>query len=289
LTLVSIVKSDCIQESVLRSIELSGGLDIGKDDVVVIKPNVKSQSPPGYGIVTDPKVVEPLIPLCYDKGASKVVIAEGCAYPSGSYHTISAFEAAGYSELAKRWDVNLVDLNSWDSVVVEVEDGFVLDWVRIGRAVVEADFLINVPVLKTHKQTLLSNCIKNIGVGVACREEKKRLHQLGIDRALVDVYSKVIPQFNVVDAIVALEGDGPNLPPGIAKTLGLIVSGKDGLAVDAVCASIIGIEPSMVAHLKLASEKSLGTLNLDRVEVLGERVKDVKMDFELPSTFKNDS
>lgn len=289
MTAVSIVRSDLIQEAVLSSVKMSGGLDINEGDVVVIKPNVKSQSPPGFGIVTDPKVVEPLIPLCFEKGASKVVLAEGCAYPSGSYHTISAFEAAGYTELAKKWDVGLVDLNSWDSVIVEVEDGFVLEWVRIGRAVLEADFLINVPVLKTHKQTLLSNCVKNIGVGVACREEKKRLHKLGVDRALVDVYSKVIPHFNVVDAIVALEGDGPNLPPGKAKPLGLIVSGRDGLAVDAVCASIIGVEPLEVAHLRLASEKGLGTIDLDRIEILGEPVEHLRMDFELPSTFNGGS
>jgi uncharacterized protein (DUF362 family) len=286
LTVVSIVKSDFLNEAVIKSVEMSGGLDIRKGDVVVIKPNVKSQSLPGYGIVTDPKVIEPLIPICLDKGASKIVFAEGCAYPSGSYHTISAFEAAGYTDLAKKWDVRLVDLNSWDSVVLDVEDGFVLEWVRVGRAVVDADFLINVPVLKTHKQTLLSNCVKNIGVGIACREEKKRLHQLGIERALVDVYSKVIPQFNLVDAVVAMEGDGPNLPPAKAKPLGLIISGKDGLAVDAVCARIMGIKPSRVVHLKLANQKGLGTIDSNEIEIVGETVENVAVNFELPSTFE---
>ena len=125
------------------------------------------------------------------------------------------------------------------------------DNVRVGRAVTEVDFLINVPVLKTHRGTLLSNCVKNIGVGVACREEKKRLHRLGIDEGLLDVFSVVKPHFNVVDALVCIEGDGPNFPPGKPRTLGLVMAGEDGVAVDAVCARLIGLDPLEVKHLRL--------------------------------------
>ncbi len=142
-------------------------------------------------------------------------------------------------------------------------------------------------MLKTHRGTLLSACLKNIGVGCATREEKKRLHRLGIDAGIVDVYSAVQPKFNVVDSIVALEGDGPNMPPGKAKMLGLMVAGKDGLAVDAVCARIMGIEPLKVKHLRLASERGLGVSDLEQIEVKGESINDVATRFELPSTFSD--
>jgi uncharacterized protein (DUF362 family) len=193
----------------------------------------------------------------------------------------------GVTKLARKLDLELVDLNSYDSVDIKVQDGFVLDSVRVGRAVTEADVLINIPVLKTHIMTLLSNCVKNIGVGVACREEKKRLHRLGIDEALVDVYSVVRPHFNVVDAVVALEGDGPNFPPGKSKPMGLIIAGEDGLAVDTVCSLIMGIDPSDVKHLVLAKEKGLGTSDLDEIKIVGETIEDVTSEFELPSMFKN--
>lgn len=284
--IVSIVKVEEVSEGVERAIELAGGLNIKDGDVVVIKPNAKNQSPSGYGIVTDPRVIEALVGLSYSLGAKKVKIAEGAAYPTGAYDTFAAYEAIGIKEIAEKWDVELVDLNSYDSIDLDVRNPLVLDWVRVGRSVVEADFVINVPVLKTHKATLLSACVKNIGVGCATREEKKRLHRLGIDEGLVDVYSVVKTNFNVVDAIVALEGDGPNLPPGKSKPLGLLIAGRDGVAVDAVCAKIMGLNPRDVRHLKLAYQKGLGVLELGEIEVRGEFLEDVITEFELPSTFR---
>jgi len=237
-SVVSIVRVDDVAESVERAVELAGGLGLNEGDVVVVKPNAKNQSPPGYGIVTDPRVVEACVGIALKEGAGKVKIAEGAAYPTGAYDTFAAFQTSGIMGM-------------------------------------------------THRGTLLSACLKNIGVGCATREEKKRLHRLGIDEGIVDVYSAVRPRFNVVDGIVALEGDGPNLPPGKAKRLGLIVAGKDGLAVDAVCARIMGIEPLKVKHLRLASERGLGVSDLERIEVKGESIDDVATRFELPSTFSD--
>ena len=133
----------------------------------------------------------------------------------------------------------------------------------------------------------MSACLKNVGVGCATREEKKRLHRLGIDEALVDVYSVVRPGFNLVDGIVGLEGDGPNLPPGKSKPLGLLVAGKDGLAVDIVCARIMGFDPANVKHLKLARQKGLGAGSLEEIEIKGESLNNAITEFEPPSTFKD--
>jgi len=283
---VSVVRVDDVQGSVERAVELAGGLGVEEGDVVVIKPNAKNPSPPGYGIVTDPRVVEVLVSLAFRQGARRVKIADGSAFPTGAYDTFASFQAIGIAEIARRWDVELVDLNSYDSVDVDVPDGLVLDWVRVGRSVLEADVVVNAPVLKTHTGTLLSACLKNMGVGCATREEKKRLHRLGIDEGLVDVYSVVKPGFNLVDGIVALEGDGPNLPPGKAKPLGLLIAGEDGLAVDAVCAKVMGLDPGGVKHLRLAHRQGLGVLDLDDIEVKGEDLAEVATAFELPSTFK---
>jgi uncharacterized protein (DUF362 family) len=282
---VSIVEVDDVKDSVNKAVDLAGGLGVEIGDVVVIKPNIKNQSPSGYGIVTDSRVVEATVELAFRYNAKKVKIAEGAAYPTGAYDTLAAFQVAGVMDIAKRWDIELVDLNSWDSVEVDIENGFLLNWVRVGRSVIEADIVINVPVLKTHRGTLLSACIKNIGVGCAVREEKKRLHRLGLERGFLDVYSVVKPKFNIVDAIVALEGDGPNCPPGKPKPLGLIIAGRDGLAVDAVCCGIMGIEPNSVDHLRLAQEKGLGSIDLDKIEIVGKQLEDVATDFELPSPY----
>ena len=284
-TIVSIVKVDDVSTAVEKAIELTGGLDINAGDVVVIKPNAKNPAPPGYGIITDPRVVEAVINLSFQRGAKKVKIAEGAAYPSGAYNTFAAFEAIGITEIAKRWNVELVDLNSYDSIDIDVTGGLVLDWVRVGKSVIEADVVINVPVLKTHKATLISACVKNIGVGCATREEKKRLHRLGIDEGLVDVYSVVPTTYHLVDGIVALEGDGPNLPPGKSRPLGLLIAGKDGVAVDTVCTKIMGFDPADVKHLQLAKQQGLGIMDLEEITIKGLKLEDVETTFKRPSTF----
>jgi uncharacterized protein (DUF362 family) len=284
-TIVSIVKVNDVSTAVEKAIELTGGLDINAGDVVVIKPNAKNPAPPGYGIITDPRVVEAVINLSFQLGAKKVKIAEGAAYPSGAYNTFAAFEAIGITEIAKRWNVELVDLNSYDSIDIDVTGGLVLDWVRVGKSVIEADVVINVPVLKTHKATLISACVKNIGVGCATREEKKRLHRLGIDEGLVDVYSVVPTTYHLVDGIVALEGDGPNLPPGKSRPLGLLIAGKDGVAVDTVCTKIMGFDPADVKHLQLAKQQGLGIMDLEEITIKGLKLEDVETTFKRPSTF----
>jgi len=106
-----------------------GGLGVEKDDVVVIKPNAKNQSPPGYGIVTDSQVVEALVSLSFRAGAKRVKIADGAAYPTGAYDTMAAFETMSMTKIAEKWDVDLVDLNGYDSLDADVPNGLVLDWV----------------------------------------------------------------------------------------------------------------------------------------------------------------
>lgn len=284
--IVSIVRVDDISKSVKRAVELAGGLShlIKKSDTVLLKPNVKNQSLSGYGVVTDARVVDALLELLNSLGVNRTIIAEGAAYPTGSYNTMSAYEVSGVMDVAKKWGSTLVDLNDYNSVDVEIPNASVLKKVRIGRAIREADVIINVPVLKTHSETLLSACLKNF-VGIATREEKKVLHRLGLNEALIDLCSTVKAHFNVVDAIVALEGDGPNLPPGKPKRLDLIIAGNNWVAVDAVCASIIGINPNQVSHLKLAEKRGLGTLDLNQIEVVGEPLEKAATRFELPRKF----
>lgn len=100
-TVVSIVRVDDMSGSVERAVQLAGGLGVKKGDVVVVKPNAKIQSPPGYGVVTDPRVVETCVSLAFKKGARKVKIADGAAYPTGAYDTFAAFQTMGIMDIAR--------------------------------------------------------------------------------------------------------------------------------------------------------------------------------------------
>jgi len=60
----------------------------------------------------------------------------------------------------------------------------------------------------------------------------------------------------------------------------LVIAGLDPVAVDAVGASVMGIEPNKVKHLIFAEKKGLGTIDLDQIEILGEQIKNVQKKFK---------
>ncbi len=61
--------------------------------------------------------------------------------------------------------------------------------------------------------------------------------------------------------------------------MNLVIAGTDPVAVDAVCAAVMGISPTDVKHLQLAEKKELGTCNLEEITVLGESIEKVERKF----------
>lgn len=273
-----------VTKAVQEAVKLTGGLDqiISQGDTVLIKPNAKNMTPQGLGVNTDLRVIESLIDLVREQRPDRILIAEGAAYPTGNWDTMSAFKVAGITEMAHRKKVELYDLNTTETATIDIPDGLTLKTFTTGRIVLDADVIINIPVIKTHTETFTSICLKNLAVGIAKKWEKKALHRAGIHKAIVDVYANIKTHFNVVDGVVGVEGDGPNVPKGKPKPLGIILAGEDGLAVDAVGCTIMGIHPWKVAHLRLAAERGLGTIELDEINVLGEPIEKIKNPFEKP-------
>jgi uncharacterized protein (DUF362 family) len=283
-SVVRIGEEGDITKAVEKAVKLTGGLDqiVSQGETILLKPNAKNTTSQGLGVNTDLRVIESLLNLVLEQRPGRVIIAEGAAYPSGNWDTMAAFKAAGITEIANREKVDLYDLNTTESVTIDITDGLVLKNFTTGKIVLDADVIINIPVIKTHVQTLASICLKNLAVGIAKKWEKKRLHSVGLDKSIVDIYANVKTHFNIVDGIVGVEGDGPNVPKGEPKPLGIILAGGDGLSVDAVGCTIMDIDPWDVPHLRLASEIGLGTIELNEIRVLGEPLKRIINPFKRP-------
>jgi hypothetical protein len=152
--------------------------------------------------------------------------------------------------------------------------------IAVCKTVLETDVLINVPVLKTHSQTLVSLSLKNIK-GVMPPSGKRAMHFAGLEQGIVDLNQVVASQLVVADGTIGQEGLGP--VAGDAVALGLIVAGANRVAVDATCCRIMGIAPETVPVIRLASEAGLGPISSEQITVLGERVTDVRRPFKLPA------
>jgi hypothetical protein len=161
-------------------------------------------------------------------------------------------------------------------VEVRAEGAWVMERFAVAKTAWDADVIVDLPVIKTHVRTGITCGLKNMK-GVLPGDEKKRTHQLGLDRGIVDLNRVVRPHLTVVDAIVGMEGTWQY--PEDCVRLGCIVAGVDVVAVDAVCAAIAGFDVGQILHVQLAAQAGLGVADLHRIEVRGQAIADVARRF----------
>ncbi len=178
--------------------------------------------------------------------------------------------------------VPFIDLNHDDVRNVPLRRRFMgLAELALPVEVLRSDFVVSMPKLKTHHRAGMTCSMKNLfGVvpGAVYGWPKNVLHHRGIDNAILDVTAAVRPGFAIVDAVVAMEGDGPIM--GRPKHTGFIAMGGDVVAVDATCARIMGLAPERVGYLAAAGN-FLGNLAGSCIEQVGESLARFGSVFEL--------
>jgi uncharacterized protein (DUF362 family) len=95
-----------------------------------------------------------------------------------------------------------------------------------------------------------------------------------MDRNLVRLTGRVKPHLSIIDAFVAMHGEGPR--HGTPFRLGVAIAGTDAVAVDAVAASVMGFDPREVGYLALAEGAGLGTADPDAITILGDPIAAVR-------------
>lgn len=280
---VAITKVDKgnIEAAVREAITLSGGLEgvIKRDSRVLIKPNQGKPAPSGSGILTDARVTEAVAKIVLELGPKTVIIGDGAiaGYDFGGFSTEEAFEASGTAEVARKLGIELRNLNRDSFDEVTIHKPLVMDKVRIARTALESDIIISVPVLKSHIRTYATLSLKNMK-GAMSGAEKRKSHRLGLDMAIVDLNSLVRPSYAVIDAIVGMEGLWQY--PQDSRELGLIVAGRDALAVDIVGASLMGIDPKRIMHLQYLAKQEGTMVDLEQIEIVGESLDNHRQQFK---------
>jgi len=267
-----------ILELVRKAIDLIGGMEsiIGRGDTVALKPNILTGKLSGPGVTTDPLVLEALIKLSREAGAGEVQIIEGSGY---GVPTSEALELAGMNKLAEENGAVLVDVDLDEVVEVAVPDPLIMESIPVSRSFLEADVKINVPVLKTHDQLIMTLGMKNMK-GVIQKPTKRLFHRIGLAKAVVDLNKAIPLDLTVVDAINAMEGLGPSF--GNVVEMDVVMAGKDVYGLDIVGALVMGIEPEELEYMKYAAEQGLVSLDGSGIEVVGEPVASVARNFERP-------
>ncbi|MHB8926375.1 MAG: DUF362 domain-containing protein [Bacillota bacterium] len=242
---------------------------------IVVKPNLTADNV-GWetGVVTSTLVMDAVLgALRAANPRAELTIAEATAV---GLDTKKAFARVGLAETAARHRGRLADLNDDEHLPVSIPGGAILKKVYIARTVLEADFLVDVPVLKTHAGVGITVAMKNLK-GTMPAREKKRFHNTGLIDCIVDLNRVVKPALVVADGTVALEGDGP--VGGTPVNFGVIVAGTHTAAVDLVAGRLMGFAPDEIDALRRALELGQGVPEED-IAVVGESVAAVARPFK---------
>jgi len=259
-------------------------LSLFKNKTVLIKPNVGRIVQKGLGIITDPKVVAATIDAFTDSGA-KVEVGES---PIVGVDTLEAFEAAGITEIAKKRNCKLIDLNKGKYVKLPVPGGQAVTSLKVCPKVLEYDRIVSIPVMKTHMHTGVSLSIKNMK-GCLWRRSKVDLHMLPpvegnnekpLNIAIADMSGILRPHMAIIDGTTGMEGLGPSA--GNPKKLGVMVAGFDPFATDAVACSLMGIHASDVPHLSIGSARGYGIIDTTKITITPDNWRDWVSPFKLP-------
>jgi uncharacterized protein (DUF362 family) len=252
---------------------------------VLLKPNVFAPRP--APTTTDPRVVVAVGEMCREAGAGRVVVAEGRSISTARYRrsentTRACFAATGMDRAVAAAGFEIVYLEEDEFVEVDLPGARVLKKAHVARTILEADVFINLPVMKIHSLTTVTLAIKNLH-GIVSDYDKLYQHcyrDLALARKLTDLLRIRRIGLNVLDALVGQEGD--HAADGRPVEMGLILASTDAVALDAVAGAVMGLLPEEVDTTRLAGEQGLGEANLSRIEVVGERIEDVRRPFARP-------
>ena len=266
---VSIVRDEDIESRVLRSVKLLGGMErfIEGGDTVLIKPNLVDGRDPETGETVHPEVIKALIRLAFDAGAGRVIVGEG---PTLYIRSLNRPLHREVRRIAEEEGAEMINFEEHPFVKVRLKNPVCFSEIKVPKALLECDVFINVPALKTHHLVGVTVALKNL-YGVLSLEDKRRYH--AIDRTeeiIVDLNLARRSDLTVVDGTYATH----HLPPLKRLTLNLTIAGDDPVAVDAVSAKILGLDPEKIRILKWAEERGLGTSNLNRIRILGLPIRE---------------
>ena len=308
---VALVRGDDRRRNIFRALELiDDQISLGKR--VVIKPNLVSITKPLSATHAD--ALDAVLQFICARTSAEITVAEGCAIADAR----KGFKIYGLAEVAQRYGARLVDLNRDRWVEVKVVDRDLRPMtLRFARTVAESDCRISLTPMKTHDAAIVTLSLKNLVMGSLINDGLKGLERLmhGLSHLLrprdalyprrfgwvvrhvlrsdkvamhqtyatlnynLFLLAKAFPvHLAVLDGFTAMEGRGPT--QGKPVDLRLAVASTDFIAADSVGARIMGFDPEEIGYLHHAIAAGLGEGDLNRLEIVGERLEDCLRPFE---------
>ncbi|MBF0317141.1 MAG: DUF362 domain-containing protein [Nitrospirae bacterium] len=234
---------------------------------VLIKPNLLRAAPVEQAITTHPLIVRAAVEYVLQKGARPLVMDSPGI---GKFSRI--IRETGLADALSGLEVTLAEFT--DSVKIDFSlsgrtvDGLQVKVAELAREALEADCIINLPKLKTHMQMGMTLAVKNLfGCVVGLRKPQWHLN-IGENsdhfaEGLISIYMMLRPSINILDGILAMEGDGPGTG-GTPRQLGVLMGANDALEIDVTVCRMLGLQPDWLPTNKVARKLGIiGDINVD--------------------------
>ena len=174
-----------------------------------------------------------------------------------------AFRKSKLDKICERYGIRWINMSHSESVRVEVPNGKIFKTIELPKILLETQ-VVTIPVMKTHAKTQITGAIKNQW---GCISKMRHNFHLVLSDALADINSVVKPAFAVMDATIALEGNGPK--SGNPRFIDKILASSNIVAIDTIQARFMGLDPTKIDHLKKCADRCLGTNNPEEIEIRG--------------------
>lgn len=278
-------KEELIYPAICKSME---ALDIAKDmrpDLkVVIKPNLVMAKSPEFPVTTHPLVIKAVVRWLNEHGITDIILAESSGGLYNAEYMKGVYHICGMRQLEPEVKLNM----DFSAQTINCKAGFSNHSFHIISPILNADYVINICKLKTHSMTGYSGGIKNL-FGTIPGLEKPQLHYRwpelkDFSRMLLELAQTVNPQLTIIDAIDAMEGNGPT--GGTSHPLHLLMAARDFYTQDYFAAKLMGLDPMEIEMIRQAVDMELA--KPDEITLKGDPIPEGLTPFQVPDTKKLD-
>ncbi|BHH81930.1 DUF362 domain-containing protein [Desulforhopalus sp. 52FAK] len=239
------------KQSITEALDnISAHESIAGQNAILIKPNLINNSP--HPITTSPECCEAVLEYVLHHSTAKVVIAEGCG--AANMETQEVFETLGYTDLAEKYNIDLIDLNHEPVQRVSDERGTFLKEIYLPE-IAFTHYIISVPVLKAHSLARVTGTIKNMMGFVPPSHysgsygswKKAAFHQ-NMQQSLIDLSLHISPDVSIMDCSIGMAEyhlGGPHCNPPVGK----IIAGYNPWTVDQKACDFLGLNWAEIEHV----------------------------------------
>jgi uncharacterized protein (DUF362 family)/NAD-dependent dihydropyrimidine dehydrogenase PreA subunit len=244
---------------------------------IVLKPNLLIGDAPKKCTTTHPQVFQAIAQILIE---NKVNVFYGDSPGKGDLEKV-AFRA-GIKDVADKLNIPMLDFKT--SQTVHFPEAIIAKQLNLAKSVLEMDGLISLPKLKTHGFTRLTGAVKNqFGLipGLIKAEYHVKMRDIHkFSSVLVDINRYIRPRLFIMDAVYAMEGNGPR--NGTPKKIGVLLLSTDPVAMDAAACRLIDLNPEYVPTAKIGKKSGLGTYLNTEIEYLGDPIDQfIQKDFQV--------